>query len=152
MSHITKNNQTSKREKIKIAEIKLQECKEAFFEMLDGDVYMEDDTVANIFKQADDEIKYAYERHPETSENVSNKVYIIIHEYMNRDHQGCSVLEVKTNEEEALERAKEFAYNEIRESSYDENDIFYHDNGVIQEINYSDGYYDLFKVEVQEVK
>lgn len=87
-----------------------------------------------------------------TVTNPSNKVYIIIHEYMSQDHQGCSVLEVKTNEEEALERVKEFAHNEIKESSYDESEIFYHDNGYFQEINYSDGYYDLFKIEVQEVK
>ncbi len=79
-------------------------------------------------------------------------MYIIIHEYMSQDNQGCSVLEVKTNEEEALERVKKFAHNEIKESSYDESEIFYHDKEYIQEINYSDGYYDLFKIEVQEVK
>lgn len=141
-----------KREQIKLAENKLQECKEAFVEMLEGDVYMEDDVVANIFEQADDEIEYAYERHPETIEKPSNKVYIIIHEYMSQDYQGCSVLEVKTNEEEALERVKEFAHNEIKDSSYDESEISYHDKEYIQEINYSDGYYDLFKIEVQEVK
>lgn len=141
-----------KREQIKLAENKLQECKEAFVEMLEGDVYMEDDVVANIFEQADYEIELAYERHPETSENPSNKVYIIIHEYMSQDHQGCSVLEVKTNEEEALERVKEFAHNEIKESSYDESEIFYHDKEYIQEIYYNDGYYDIFKVVAHEIR
>ncbi len=64
----------NKREQIKLAEIKLQKCKEAFVEMLKGDVYMEDDVVENIFKQADDEIESAYKKHPETSEKPYRKI------------------------------------------------------------------------------
>lgn len=141
-----------KREQIKLAENKLQECKEAFVEMLEGDVYMEDDVVANIFEQADDEIEHAYERHPETSKNVSNEVYIVIHEYSDRDYQGSDVCSIYYDEEKAIQKAKTYAENVIEGSNYDESEISYHDNGRFQEIYYNDGYYDIFKVVAHEIR
>jgi len=80
------------------------------------------------------------------------EVYVLLHEYSDRDYQGSDVCGIYYDEEKALQKAKTYAENEIKDSNYDESEISYHDNERFQEIYYNDGYYDIFKVVAHEIR
>ena len=80
------------------------------------------------------------------------EVYVLLHEYNEHDYQGSDVCGIYYDEEKALQKAKTYAENEIKDSNYDESEISYHDNGRLQEIYYNDGYYDIFKVASHEIR
>lgn len=86
----------------------------------------------------------------EEESNLENQeVWVVIHEYSDRDEEGASALGVFKTFEKARAKAKLLAENEIKDSPWEEEDIYYQENESNFYISYDGGcYYDNYKVEM----